>query len=437
MAITGRQPKAYNSATGLEDDVFFPANMILFEDGFSFQQKFDSGELRGQIGPQGIQGEQGTQGIQGPVGPAASITIKVKKNEAGGMPTVEQEGDSENGYIITIGVPEGLKGDTGATGEPGVTPTIDTSVDVITAPSGSNATASLVKRDNNSYHLTLTIPQGERGADGEDKTDTIVDDFMSDISINPVRNNVIKAYIDKLYKQLVDSAPEALNTLRELATALGDDKNFAATITTNLAAKVDKVPGQSLSDENFTLAEKEKLAGIEPGSEKNVVYGVKGTKNDEYSTNYISLDASDVGASPETHTHNGGELLVGDTYTKESGGDIEESDSITKALGKLQYGHDTNAMNISTLDTGLAHSVTRINDLEGAIGSLNSDTFEQANALRTKQDIVLGEIKALEETQENPIESTDSVKQALLKLQARIDWLTSHVLYAELPPEQG
>lgn len=39
---------------------------------------------------------------------------------------------------------------------------------------------------------------------------------------------------------IVDSAPETLDTLNELAAALGDDPNFATTITTQLGSKVDK-----------------------------------------------------------------------------------------------------------------------------------------------------------------------------------------------------
>jgi hypothetical protein len=39
---------------------------------------------------------------------------------------------------------------------------------------------------------------------------------------------------------LVDSAPDTLNTLNELAAALGDDANFATTVATNLGKKADK-----------------------------------------------------------------------------------------------------------------------------------------------------------------------------------------------------
>lgn len=61
---------------------------------------------------------------------------------------------------------------------------------------------------------------------------------------------------------LVNSAPATLDTLKELADALGDDPNFATTMTTALAGKVDKVSGKGLSTEDYTTAEKSKLEGL-------------------------------------------------------------------------------------------------------------------------------------------------------------------------------
>jgi hypothetical protein len=46
-----------------------------------------------------------------------------------------------------------------------------------------------------------------------------------------------KAYTDTEVSNLVDSAPGAIDTLNELAAALGDDANFSTTMTTNLATK--------------------------------------------------------------------------------------------------------------------------------------------------------------------------------------------------------
>lgn len=46
-----------------------------------------------------------------------------------------------------------------------------------------------------------------------------------------------KIEVDSAISGLVDSAPLTLNTLNELAAALGDDANFATTVTNNIATK--------------------------------------------------------------------------------------------------------------------------------------------------------------------------------------------------------
>ncbi|EED3952228.1 hypothetical protein S513_24710, partial [Salmonella enterica subsp. enterica serovar Newport] len=48
------------------------------------------------------------------------------------------------------------------------------------------------------------------------------------------------AFVRSAIAALVDSSPGALDTLNELAAALGDDPNFAATMTNALAGKMDK-----------------------------------------------------------------------------------------------------------------------------------------------------------------------------------------------------
>lgn len=46
--------------------------------------------------------------------------------------------------------------------------------------------------------------------------------------------------VNAIIEDVVGAAPEALDTLKELADALNNDPNFASTITTELAKKVDK-----------------------------------------------------------------------------------------------------------------------------------------------------------------------------------------------------
>lgn len=69
--------------------------------------------------------------------------------------------------------------------------------------------------------------------------------------------------VDGRVASLVDSAPETLNTLNELAAALGDDPNFATTVANEIGKKVDKVDGKGLSSNDFTDAYREKLDGLE------------------------------------------------------------------------------------------------------------------------------------------------------------------------------
>ena len=51
----------------------------------------------------------------------------------------------------------------------------------------------------------------------------------------------VKDYVDSEVSGLVDSAPGALDTLNELAAALGDDANFSTTVTNSIATKQDEL----------------------------------------------------------------------------------------------------------------------------------------------------------------------------------------------------
>lgn len=68
-----------------------------------------------------------------------------------------------------------------------------------------------------------------------------------------------EAYVQQQLEALVGGAPEALDTLKELSAALGDNADFASTMTQELAKKVDKVEGQRL----ITDEEAAKLAGLQ------------------------------------------------------------------------------------------------------------------------------------------------------------------------------
>jgi len=56
------------------------------------------------------------------------------------------------------------------------------------------------------------------------------------------------AYVDIATAALVDSAPSTLDTLNELAAALGDDPNFATTVTSSVAGKLPLAGGTMTGD---------------------------------------------------------------------------------------------------------------------------------------------------------------------------------------------
>ncbi len=80
--------------------------------------------------------------------------------------------------------------------------------------------------------------------------------------------------------KIVTGAPDDLDTLKEIAAYIESDKTGAAAMAAKISensneitllneGKVDNVPGKGLSTNDYTTAEKDKLAGIEPGAQKN------------------------------------------------------------------------------------------------------------------------------------------------------------------------
>ena len=66
--------------------------------------------------------------------------------------------------------------------------------------------------------------------------------------LNPSANQdaATKSYVDTAVADLINGAPELLDTLNELAQAIGDDEDFITTVTTSIGEKVAKA-GDSMS----------------------------------------------------------------------------------------------------------------------------------------------------------------------------------------------
>lgn len=117
-------------------------------------------------------------------------------NKAGlaNPPSVNIKGDKGDQGLQGIQGVQGVKGDTGAKGDRGATGAAATIRigTVTTGASGSEAVVTNVGTDNDAV-FNFRLPRGEKGADGGIE----IDNALSNTSINPVQNKVIKAALDK------------------------------------------------------------------------------------------------------------------------------------------------------------------------------------------------------------------------------------------------
>jgi hypothetical protein len=145
-------------------------------------------------------------------------------------------------------------------------------------------------------------------ADAISSANSYTDDLIGDATVDGTGGNTVTARIATAVSNLVDSSPEALNTLNELAAALGDDENFATTVATDIGTKVSKAGDTMTGD--LTLA-------ADPTSSFHAA-----TKQ------YVDTAETDAVATAEAYT-DGRETAITTAY--ESYADTAEADAVTSA----------------------------------------------------------------------------------------------------------
>lgn len=175
--------------------------------------------------PQGKQGEQGIQGIQGVQGERGL------KGETG------QQGKQGEQGIQGI---QGKQGEQGKQGKTGKAATIKIGT-VTTLKPTEQARAENVGTESEAV-INLYIPQGKQGTlDGIDLTKYVVHDELKDLARKESLVGLATTdYVDGRIKHVVGTAPEALDTLGEIATALTANKDKIGTIVNEISTKADK-----------------------------------------------------------------------------------------------------------------------------------------------------------------------------------------------------
>ena len=77
--------------------------------------------------------------------------------------------------------------------------------------------------------------------------------------------------------EIVAEAPEDFDTLKEMSDWIAGHEESAAAMNTAIQGKVDKIPGKQLSTEDYTTAEKTKLAGLQNYDDTSCIKNIFGT----------------------------------------------------------------------------------------------------------------------------------------------------------------
>lgn len=139
----------------------------------------------------------------------------------------------------------------------------------------------LIKRGLQTDIGNLTLAEGELAlAYNADKTKIALyagDGNGGRVLVNPdVTDDITgvltqaKGYTDTEINNLVNGAPEAMDTLAELAAAISENSDLMDALNAAIGNKVDKIDGMGLSSNDYTSAEKTKLAGIATGANNYV-----------------------------------------------------------------------------------------------------------------------------------------------------------------------
>ena len=140
-----------------------------------------------------------------------------------------------------------------------------------------------------------------------------------------------------------------MSTLSDVGTKVGSEfKADRARITTVENDKVDKVVGKQLSTEDYSTAEKSKLAGIEDGAEINVVTSVASKVGD------VTLDKTDVGLANVDNTADINKDVLSATKLSTSR-NIELSGGVS---GTVAFDGSSDVNVVTTVDSVDASAIT-------------------------------------------------------------------------------
>ena len=179
-------------------------------------------------------------------------------------------------------------------------------------------------------------------------------------------------YTDTAVSNLVDSSPATLDTLNELAAALGDDPNFATTTANSIGTKLPKSGGQMTG--NITFSGSQTVDGRDLSADGSKLDGIATGATNVTNTNQLTNGAGFV-------TSSGNTIIGTDSDIDTSGATI--IDRLTMTDGVITS-HGTRTLTLANLGyTGAtnANYITNNNQLSNGAGYITNANGGNANQL--------------------------------------------------------
>ena len=224
----------------------------------------------------GVNGTNGTNGTDG-VG-ITSITFKAKDVDGSNIYTITYTDGNTDEIVCPIG-PAGADGADGKDGKDGKDGT-----DGVGVPDGGTTGQVLKKKSNTDYDTEWADESGgsEHGIPGGGTANQILaKNSNTDYDVrwvDPSASSQVQSDWDQTNISAVDYIKNKPNNLVQDANYVHTDNNYTdadkgivASVTTDLAGKVDK----NGTDRLMTAAEGTKLSGIETNAQVNVLEGVQ------------------------------------------------------------------------------------------------------------------------------------------------------------------
>lgn len=190
-------------------------------------------------------------------------------------------------------------------------------------------------------------------------------------------------YVDQKVASIVDSSPETLNTLNELAAALGDDPNFATTVATQIGNKADQtaLEGHINATSAHTVSQISDLTAT--ATELNYMDGVTSNVQQQLNSKQATITG---GATTITNSN----LAVSRALVSNASGKVAVSEVTSTELGYMSGA----TSNIQTqIDSHTTKTDIHINDNERTNWNASYTHSTSAHAPADAQANVLESVK--------------------------------------------